>query len=367
MEQFSGYWVNEMNRTFAEGESFNVIDYHKILCPEFPDFLYQYMALPLVQRLGEIGLLCGTDWTKLFNNRFYYSRLDHSIGTALIVWNFTKSKRQTLAALFHDVSTPAFSHVVDFKNGDALKQESTENLNEQMITDDEVLNYMLKEDGIYQYEIRNYHKYPIADNDMPKLSSDRLEYMYPSGAALGAHWSLNQIKENYAHITVVTNEDGEKELGFNDEQQCLLYTKKFADISLMLQHNEDKVAMQLMADVITKAISLGYINERDLYSMGEKAIINLFDEKLCEDMDKEFTRLYYTYRNMNQVVHCDTPLDNSFTVRLDVKKRYVNPIVCDADGNVKGRVADINPEAKKIIDDFLAFEDTAYGCVPWLS
>lgn len=366
MEQYSGYWESEMNRAFKEGHSFDVREYHDILSPDFPDFLLRYIRIPLLQRLDGIGLLCGTDWTKLFNNRIYYSRLDHSIGTALIVWNFTHSKCQTLAALFHDVSTPVFSHVVDFKNGDALNQESTENLTEVMINQDEELNFLLKSDGVYQYEMRNYHMYPIADNDMPQLSADRLEYMYPSGAALCAKWSTSEIKENYNTIRVYRNEKGEKELGFSNEDQALIYTEKFCDISLLLQHNEDKIAMQLMADIITKAIESGFINENDLYTMSESSIIELFDKKSNEESDKDFTRMYYTYRNMTQVIHSEKFCNNAYNVRLDVKKRYVNPLVGDEDGNVRGRIYSVNDRARKIIDDFKDFEDTKYGCTPWL-
>ena len=81
--------------------------YHNILCPQkdYPAFIDKYIALPIMQRLSGIGLLCGSDWTKLFCNRFYYSRLDHSKGVALIIWHFTHDKAQTLAGLFHDVSS----------------------------------------------------------------------------------------------------------------------------------------------------------------------------------------------------------------------------------------------------------------------
>ena len=52
-----------------------------------------------MQRIGKIGYGCGTDYTKIFNNKFLYSNLEHSIAVALIVWNFTKDKKQTLARI----------------------------------------------------------------------------------------------------------------------------------------------------------------------------------------------------------------------------------------------------------------------------
>jgi uncharacterized protein len=145
----------------------SLTDYYSILSSEYPSFLNRYIALPCMQRLAGVGLLCGTDWTPLYHNAFYYSRLDHSIGVALIVWNFTHDKKQTLAGLFHDLSTPAFSHVNDFRNGDTIRQESTESANGRMIIDDAELAATLAEDGFYGSDVNNYHRFPVCDNEVP--------------------------------------------------------------------------------------------------------------------------------------------------------------------------------------------------------
>lgn len=351
---------------YKSSENFSISKYHEILCPEFPDFLYKYISLPIMQRLNGVGLLCGTDWTPLFHNHFYYSRLDHSIGVALIIWNFTHDKKQTLAGLFHDVSSPAFSHVTDFRNGDALKQESTEELNGRMVSEDQMLIDMLKEEGYYAYEVRDYHRFPIADNPMPGLSADRLEYMYPSGASLDARWSMDEIKTNYSQIAVLTNERGQMELGFMNEQAAFEYAKKFIDISMLLQHNEDKIAMQLMADLLNRAIACGFLDEKDLYSISEQDIIKLFQEQAYADIDEEFNRLYFTFRKMKKVEHTEHPIPDAYCVSLDVKKRYVDPLVCGVNGGKAIRVSKIRREAKECITEFLNYRDTKYGCVPWI-
>ena len=40
---------------------------------------------------------------------------------------------------------------------------------------------LLNRDNIKVEEVDNYHLYPIADNDTPKLSADRLEYTFANG------------------------------------------------------------------------------------------------------------------------------------------------------------------------------------------
>ena len=181
------------------------LKYHKILCNEFPSWLCGYVCLPVLQRLKGIGLLCGTDWTALYRNRFFYSRFDHSVGTALVAWNFSQDKKQTLAALFHDIATGVFSHVNDFRKGDALKQELSENETFNILAGDEKLAGLLKKDRIELEEIADYHIYPLCDNEIPRLSADRLEYMFPSNMALaflnnGHVWTFEETEEIYKNI-----------------------------------------------------------------------------------------------------------------------------------------------------------------------
>lgn len=358
------YWNGKCSAEQLDTVSWSTQKYHEILCNEDVSFLSDYIQLPLLQRLSGIGLLCGTDWTKLFCNRFFYSRLDHSIGTALVVWHFTRSKKQTIASLLHDVSTPAFSHVTDFRNGDALNQESTEDLNRTMINEDPFLKELLERDGLNLQDVNDYHKYPVADNERPGLSADRLEYMYPSGAALDCVWNLEEIKKSYSSLEVLKNENGKDELGFISESEALTYTKKFCDISLLLQHNEDKASMQLMADVITEALKNSFICENDLYTKSEAELIEWFTEKAEKNSETYFAKLFKTFVSMKKVIHSEKKLENCWCVSLKVKQRYVDPLVKMPDGNCK-RVSEINSEAKKIIKDFLEFKDSEWGCVPF--
>ncbi len=345
---------------------FTAEDYHSILSEEYPQFLDEYLNLPLLSRLCGIGLLCGTDFTPLFKNQFYYSRLDHSIGTALITWNFTHDKKQTLASLLHDVSSPAFSHAIDFKNGDALTQRSTEDLNQKMIDENLELAGLLERDKIQACEVDNYHIYPICDNECPGLSADRLEYMYPSAASLAGIWNLEDVKKNYSHIIVLKNERGIDELGFDSEEEALLYTKKFCECSLILQRNEDKIAMQLMADILSCAQKNKIICEKDLYSKTETELISQFNEFAFEHKNCEFSKLFFTFTNMTDVIHTNEMMADSYCVSLNVKKRYVNPLVkinsCEAK-----RILLVNEEASLCIKNFLSWNDTKFGCVKFWS
>lgn len=368
--------------------------YQKILCPDFPQFLKKYLDLKILERLKGIGLLCGTDWTPLFHNRFYYSRYDHSLNCALIVWNWTRDKKKALAALFHDVSTPAFSHVIDFKNGDALTQESTEDKNAAMILKDAELAAALAQDGLAASDVCDYHKFSICDNEVPQLSADRLEYMFPSGAALEGWFSLRAIKRFYGDLFVAKDERGRDEFCFKTKKIALDYFRRILKIGYFLQRNKDKIAMELMARVVDKAIACGELREDELWLLSEREIIQRWDallreaegekENRLEDQDarRDFLRLYKTYRTMKKVRGSSAPLDGFFCVQLAVKRRWINPLVAQTEESPRTneaaplsletgsgasqkarRVCDVSPRAQKERDRFLAYNDTPYACV----
>ena len=91
------------------------MNHYRIYHEEIPDFLLDYLRLPILERLKQVGMNCGCEYTSFpqFKILKPYSRYDHSLGVALIVWHFTRDKAQTVAGLLHDIATPVFAHVVD--------------------------------------------------------------------------------------------------------------------------------------------------------------------------------------------------------------------------------------------------------------
>lgn len=361
---------------------YDISEYFNILCPrdDWPPFLDKYLKLPVLQRLAGVGLLCGTDWTPLYKNRFYYSRLDHSLGVALIVWHFTHDKAQTIAGLLHDISTPVFSHVSDFRKGDALTQTATEEPTARIIRGDEALGRLLAEDGLSPEQVEDYHIYPIADNEIPQLSADRLEYMFPSGMALDGSWTMEEIRRCYNNLIILKNEEGLDELGFRSLEVAELYCEHFCMIGHILQLNENKLTLQLLGQIMNLAEKAGVVSERDFMTLSEKEVMERLDDHAKHDshtkLDShaELVRYYKTFRTMTKIEHTNEalPEDEYFCVNLKVKQRYINPLVVAQNStvdstdstNVKSvRLSEVSEKARRIIEDFKAYSDTPYGCV----
>ena len=156
------------------------MSFEKIYGPDIPDLIMKLAQTPEMLRLKGAGMDCGCEYTSfpVFQNVEPADRYDHSLNVARIVWHFSHDLKQTAAGLLHDIATPAFSHVVDFVHGDQLQQESTERETERIISNSSSIQQLLSEYGLKTEEVCDYHRYPLADNDIPRLSADCSELCF---------------------------------------------------------------------------------------------------------------------------------------------------------------------------------------------
>ena len=327
-------------------------EYLKILSNEIPDFLNDYINTPQMQKLSEISVSCGTYYTKLFDKMVWYSSLDHSIAVSLIVWNFTKDKKQTIAGLFHDIATPVFKHSIDFMNGDYKKQESTEELTTQIIRESKEIMSLLKRDGIKIEEVDNYHIYPIADNDTPMLSADRLEYTFSNGLDICKNiWNLEEVKEIYENIEIQKNEQGIEELGFKDIKIAEKFVKGMRILSNSYIDNKRKFSMQFLADIMKIMSSQNLITKKDLYELSEKEVIERIEN--CDYA--EISQKFDMWKNAHEIKESDEKVKDKYCVSIDAKIRYINPLVNGI------RISEISEVAKEEIQKALEFKTKKYA------
>lgn len=329
--------------------------YFKILSDEFPKFLYDYIDTPAMQKQAKISVSCGTIYSKMFN-QMWYSSLDHSVAVALIIWNFTKDQKQTLSGLFHDIATPVFKHSIDFLNKDYEKQESTEELTTKIISESKEIMNLLQRDGIKLEEVSNYHIYPIADNDTPKLSSDRLEYTFSNGlGATEKMWELNEIEEIYKNIEIQENEEGVQELGFRDLKIAEKFVHTMSILSRLYRRDKTIFSMQLLADIIKKMSDENMITLKDLYELSEKEVI----EKIENCGDENITKSFNIWKNASKVNTSETLPINKYYVSIEkMKVRYINPLV--RNGKKYERIYDISKNAKEDIEKAINYKTAKY-------
>ena len=309
-----------------------------------PDFLREAAQTPALLRLQDVGMHCGCQYTDfpLFRGLSPYSRLDHSIGVARILWDLTGDPVQSMAGLLHDAATPAFSHVVDFLNGDHLTQESTEAGLFEIIQKDTGLISVLEKWGIAVQAVADCSRYPLADCPSPKLCADRLEYTLSNGVHYGF---ISDVQAIYDDLTIGENEDGQQELIFTDPDTALSFARMALSCGKVYVCDEDRYAMERLSRLLKQAIGEGILTKNALYTDESMVINTLLRSCLKED--------WLAFRRLHRVFRVNAP--GQFTYRIPAKKRYIDPLVRD-----RGRISALFPEFKEQVLEFLTQSQDDY-------
>ncbi len=323
--------------------------YTSIYLDKLPDLIGELAKAPEMKRIADIGMYCGCDYTNFLLYQKLdtrYSRLIHSIGVAGIVYNFTSDIKQSVAGLFHDISTPAFAHTIDFMNNDHLTQQSTEADTASFIKGSRQIMELLTKHDIDIDEVSDYHRYPIADNDTPMLSADRLEYTI--GTAYDLYKTdLSEIREVYQDLSVFENEHGQVEIGFNTLDCARGFFKLSMRNSRLFVSDEDRFSMQYLADIVRQAINLGVLKASDLYTTEGDVIAKL-------KADSNTNCLWEDYTSLSSVSTVSEQDLTRYCVNVTAKKRYIDPLVKTGGKVVRLSVADTGVAGQ--ISEFLGLE-----------
>lgn len=316
-----------------------------------PEFLRRAAQTPAMQRLRGVGMNCGCEYTGFarFAACAPYTRFAHSLGVGQITWRFTGEEKQALAALLHDIATPAFSHVVDFLRGDPLRQEATEEGTARIIAADGQLCALLRQLGLTVADVEDYHRYPIADNDAPRLSADRLEYTLGNLTRFGFADEA-QVRAMYENITVGQNEDGAPELCFTDPAAALDFARGALRCSEVYVSPEDRYSMQMLAELLGQALERGTLTWALLYRTEAEVIAALRADPVCAAQWERFR----AYRTITQA---DAPTGAGQWRVVPAKRRRIDPLILG-----QGRVSRVFPDFGEALEKFLRAPQDGYLC-----
>lgn len=296
----------------------NIYDYINLLGP-VPEFLHPYLNLPILQRLKKVGYFCGMDYASkdIYDFRYLITRFDHSLSVSLLTWNFTKSKKEALAALFHDIATPCFSHVIDYMNGDYETQESTEEKTNQILNDRE-FNELLQKDGFSLEEVADFKQYSIVDTKRPKLCADRLDGIILTNLSWTRMLSIEEVKPILADLVVYPNEDGEMEIGFQTEEIAFKVMRLGDALNEFTHTKQDTFMMMLLGEITKYSMELGLFTYDDLYRYDEETLMHFILEKAKED--SKLREMLEQFKTIKLEDVPDIPLPS-------IKNRIIRPMV----------------------------------------
>ena len=212
-----------------------------------------------------------------------------------------------------------------------------------MISSDPVIMAQLKKDGITLDEVSDYHIYPVADNDSPKLSADRLEYTCSNIINYG-YASYDDVSRLYNDLYTGKNEEGEDELSFLHDESCAEFALLALKCGRIYSCDEDRLGMEYLARILRQALSAGILDENDLYE-GDLSVMSKLEKSPLHRQAAMYRRLYRVEKTGN---------DDPEGVVIHTKKRYIDPL------GPGGRASSANTEFKNDRDAFLD-EDYSYA------
>ena len=219
--------------------------------------------------------------------------------------------------------------------GDSMTQEATEDGTRAAIERSAEIQALLRKNGLSTDDVADYHRYPVADNDSPRLSADRLEYTLGNLVNYG-FISRDRAKWMLDALDVLRGEDGREELGFVDPEAAAAFANGAMDMGRIYVSEPDRFSMQMLARLLAGARDAGVIAMEDLWREEPYLI-----DKLCRDA--RFAEEWRRYRQYRGIAH------GADGIVVHAKKRYIDPLV-----RGKGRVSQTDAAFRRRIDSFLA-------------
>lgn len=113
--------------------------------------------------------------------------------------------------------------------------------------------------------------------------------------------------------------------------------------------------MQFLADTVKKMSEENLLTKKDLYTLSEKEVINKIEN--CNN--EKISKCFKLFRNSSKISESDFPVFDKYCVSITAKRRYIVPLVEDADSYKRINV--VSNLAKEKIDNYLQFKTKKYA------
>jgi HD superfamily phosphohydrolase len=245
------------------------------------------------------------------------TRFEHSVGVMLLVRRVGGRLREQVAALLHDVSHTAFSHVIDHVFHDPGAQSYHERRKEWWLGQTDA-PAVLARHGLEWQDFVDDEQFPLLEQPLPRLCADRLDYFLRDGSAMRII-TADDVRAVLAHLVV-----REGRLALDDASVAAMLGERFMAADDASWSNPDEVVIyELAARAIRAALERHVIKEGDLW--GTDAALW---ERLRRDDDAEVVRwVRLTERRPEYVTDVEAP-----TIRVRPKVRAIDPDVATPGG-----------------------------------
>jgi uncharacterized protein len=245
------------------------------------------------------------------------TRFDHSMGAMLLVRRLNGSVAEQIAALLHDVSHTAFSHVIDYVFGGHDSQSYHDQVKESYLAGTDVPAALARRGYDWRVFLRE-EDFPLLEQPAPALCADRLDYSLRDSLELG----LATAADVQFLLDHLVTHNGRMALNHLGAARWLANTYLAADDASWANFREVGI-YELAARAIRAGLDLGAIDESDLWGTDAVAWA-----KLQAHPDPDLQRQL-------ALVSAETTFvwdEAQPTFRVSTKLRTLDPDVLTADG-----------------------------------
>jgi hypothetical protein len=187
------------------------------------------------------------------------TRFEHSIGTMLVVRELGGSVAEQIAALLHDVSHTAFSHVIDHVFDTPSRQSYHDDKKEEYVARTDIPIIMTAH-GYNWRDFLQEEDFPILEQPSPALCADRVDYYLRDAVPMG-QLNADDIALIRSHLVIV-----EGQIAVDDATLAQRIGKTFIACDDGSWSNFHEVGLyELTARIIRRGLALGAISESDVW------------------------------------------------------------------------------------------------------
>lgn len=208
------------------------------------------------------------------------TRFDHSVGAMLLVKRLDGSLPEQIAALLHDVSHTAFSHVIDYVFDGHDSQSYHDEMKKEYLIGTDVPG-ILQRHGYDWRDFLHEEDYPLLEQPSPRLCADRIDYFLRDAQGMGLATAVH-IQTALAHLIVAEGRIATDNL---QAAQWLGDTFIAADDASWANFREVGL-YEITAQAIRRGLEIGIITAADFWTTDAPCW-----HKLHSAADEELQRL----------------------------------------------------------------------------
>ncbi|WP_431863072.1 hypothetical protein [Allosphingosinicella sp.] len=187
------------------------------------------------------------------------TRLQHSIGAMLLVRRPGGTVEEQAAALLHDISHTALSHVIDYALGSPGRQSFHDERKEAYLRGTEI-PAICERHGLDWRAIADERRWPLVDQPAPRLCADRIDYTLRDAVDLG-FLDAAELEEMLNDLCVMQNR-----IAFRSCERARRFAEAYAACDRSCWADPFGVGLyELTARALRRALEIGAIRIDDLW------------------------------------------------------------------------------------------------------